>query len=751
MKNIQKVTLDRATMKNGDTLVLPCTVNYYLIETEEDAKEAVQNLLPIVSNPKEKIAIDVETRGFDPRLHDILLLQIGIKDNVQYIFDIRKISLDIVKPLLETDCWKIGHNLKFDAKFIKYKAKANLRKFFDTFLAEMVIRGGSHFDGFGRISYALDAVILRRLGLEMKIIPNSSSFSTIDEREYTASAKKIMQKSFLEMGATEPFSEAQLAYAAQDVSSETIFKVANLQEQDLKKPGKNTLHDPSINSVVDPEIKENYLQMFPPLLRLWETAWLEFKFLEVVIDLELGGIGFSLEDHKKVVQNITQDYKAYRAEFLKLLAPKAKQKTLFGGAGINPDSPTQILKSLNELGLGLEDTNSDTLDAKLRSLESKTAEYKILECLINYRAMSKLVSSYGEKLAEHLHPVSKRIHFEIKQILDTGRISNLNPNLQQMPKKIDWKKTGDPEKDAIIDQRPGLRECFQARPGYRFIIFDYSQQELRVAASISLDHKMIQAFKEGKELHSYSATLMYGGTYEEFVKKVKAKDGLAVQQRGTAKTVSFGALYGSGAPNLARTLHIDLDKAKEILTRFWAAYPALENAMKRYGSIANAVGYSNTVLGRRRYYTDIIQKIKWIIAEENPDVIQRKVDELGMRWFTNKYGFVTFENIEHAKQSIIKKYQGDISRQAANHHIQGTSADMTKLAAINIRKDFLDKGMDARIVGLVHDEIIVECLLEEVEEGEAIVGNRMKEALNFFCPNVVAEADGKHSVNWKKD
>jgi len=490
--------------------------------------------------------------------------------------------------------------------------------------------------------------------------------------------------------------------------------------------------------------------MFPSQLRLWETALLEFKFLEVVIDMELAGFGFSKETHADVLKNIMVDYLQYRKQFLKLLAPKSKQKTLFGGAGINPDSPDQVLKSLNELGLDLEDTNSDTLDERLRSLEEGTENYCIVDSLLSYRVMSKLITAFGDKLSGHTHPVTGRIHFSVKQILDTGRISNKDPNLQQIPSKIKWMLTGELDLDQVISKRFGIRECFQAAPGNKLVIEDYSQQELRVAASISLDNKMIEAFKQGKELHSYSATLMYDEDYESFLTRVKAKDPDAIEKRGYAKVVSFGALYGSGPPNLAKTLHITFDKAKEILSKFWASYPALEKAMKRYGTLANKVGYSNTILGRRRYYTDYIQKMKWVNLANDPYTIQKYIDDLGMKWFTKEYGPVTYDNLDFAKKGIIRKFSGDISRQAANHHIQGAAADATKLASVWIRKDFIDTKLNAKIVCLVHDEIISECREDEVPEVTAIMKTRMKEALLYFCPNVPAEVDGHSSFHWKK-
>lgn len=746
---MQTVSLTKATeasLSNGDTLILPCEVNYYLITTDEQVEEAVQELLTIVQGPEAIIALDIETSGFDPFIDDILLLQIGTAHNIQYVFDSRSVKLSPLLPVLSAPCWKLGHNLKFDAKFITTKLGVKLTRLFDTFLAEKVIRGGEFFGGE---RYALDSVLKRRIGVEMTI--QSTGFSAGDQDSKSARVKKQMQTSFGRLPRDVPYSPAQLAYAAQDVSAETIFKLAEWQMSQLKKALPSTLHDSSVCMLDNSEVRTKYLEVFPAKKSLWDTAKLEFKFLELVIDMELGGIGFCLDTHREVLTNIEADYKAYRKEFLSLLGSKAKQKTFFGGAGINPDSPSQVLVALNDLGLRLEDTNSDTLDNKTRELDPTSHEYKTLKSLLNYRGLSKLFQAFGEKLSKHVHPVTKRIHFSINQILDTGRISNSDPNLQQIVKTIDWKLTGDPVQDAVIKSRLGLRECFQARPGYRFLIFDYSQQELRVAASISLDKGMIRAFKEGKELHSYSASLMYNESYETFVKKYESKDPETVKRRGYAKVISFGALYGSGAPNLAQKLHIPLEQAQEILDRYWSTYAALRDSMKRYGELANQFGYSNTVLGRRRYYTDILQKIKWVEFENNPSVIQRRMEELKMFWFFREYGDVTLSNLEKAKKAIIRKFRGEINRQAGNHHIQGTSADITKLAAVNLRKQFRSRFLDASIVALVHDEIIVEAELSCVSQCEELMKDEMNKALNVFCPNVVSQVDGSISEFWRKD
>lgn len=750
MKSCNLTTLTEASMKNGDKLVLPCTVNFYYITTQQQVLEAVEELNQKIQDKSSLIAVDIETTGFDPFTKDIILLQIGTSDNIQYIFDYRKIDPTPIVSVLKRDCWKLGHNIKFDAKFIKQKLGLTLSRLFDTYIAEFIIRGGEYSSGYG---YSLDEVLLRRLGKGMRLDTSTNPnllLATQDEESKREKVKKQLQSSFVEMDPSEDLSMAQLAYAAQDVSSEMIFALAQWQIQELKRPAPSTLYDPSIVQTSDPEVIKLYEEVFPREKSLWETAKLEFQFIEVLVEMELHGMGFCKATHETVLNHIQEDYAGYRKDFLNLLAKKTPQKTLFGTAGINPDSNAQVLEELNRLKLNLPDTNSKNLEVKLRSLDPSTLEARIVQSLLNYRASSKLVQAFGEKLANHIHPVTGRIHCEVRQILDTGRMSTSNPNLQQVPSKIEWKLTGDKVKDAAISARDGLRECFKPKPGNRFIIFDYSAQELRVTAAIALEERMLNAFIEGMDLHCFSATLMYDEDYTDFVKKIESGDKAAKEKRTAAKVVSFGSLYGSGPSSLAKNLNVDLDKAKDILDRFWGAYPSLKSAMTRYGDLAIKYGYSNTVLGRRRYYTDILNKIRLVEVETSPNGLQRKLQDAGMVWFFEKNGPVSYDNMGMAKKALISRYKGEIHRQAGNHHIQGTSADMTKLAAIMIRSELMKKNLSAKVVALIHDEIIVESAIEDVDESYKIVEDNMRKALNLFCPNVPAEVDGHVAASWKK-
>jgi DNA polymerase-1 len=588
-------------------------------------------------------------------------------------------------------------------------------------------------------------------------------------------AKKIMQTSFTEMEPGQAFSDAQLAYAASDVSGSMILRLAAWQMGRLMGQDHNSIHDPGSMNITDPIICAEYEALFPRNLSLWDTASLEFTFLEVVIDLELKGIKFCPERHRTVMSKIEDDYEEYRSDFLEHMSDGVEQVTLFGTAAINPDSPLQVAQSLREVGIEVENTGADKLEEALRKLEEGTKHYDILSSLTGYRKSAKLISTYGTKLLLKLHDMTGRLHYSVKQILDTGRISTANPNLQNIPASIAWRLTGDKATDEKILKRKGIRECFIPEEGHHFLIYDYSSQEMRIAAHVSQDPGLLLAFKEGRDLHSHSASLMYKRDYDELNKWAKAETeedkinektgelealgrkslGITLEQhkeakkqRSGGKTLNFASLYGSGAANISEKLHISKEEAQKLLDMYWEAYPKLKEFIDRAGNFAVRRGYNNTVLGRRRYYTDLLDKIKYLNACTTPKELEGKLLAYKMTWALEEP--ITDKNFKKTKGKVSNYLEGDIKRKAGNLTIQGTAADATKLAAINLRRDLLDKKLDAWIVGLVHDELIVECNDDYLDEVSELVEKHMIDAQVHFCPTVPILADGGPELSWKK-
>lgn len=201
------------------------------------------------------------------------------------------------------------------------------------------------------------------------------------------------------------------------------------------------------------------------------------------------------------------------------------------------------MRALTHLGIPLHDTD----DLTLGPLVSTQA---VIAKLLEYRHAAKALSSYGESFLTHIHPVTGRIHLEFHQLgADTGRMAASNPNIQQIPNQARY------------------RACFVPEPGKRLVVADYSQIELRILAEMTGDETLLDAFETGADLHKMTASMMFGVPLESVSK----------QQRQSAKALNFGIVYGMGPSGLATRIGSTLDEAKELIDRYFAAYPGVRS------------------------------------------------------------------------------------------------------------------------------------------------------------------------------
>lgn len=736
---------------SGEVLELPCEVNYLYIDNNELCVDVCNFLKKECNNPDLLIAVDVETNGFDVFTSTLFTIQIGLPDNRQFIFDIRKLNLQPLKEVLELPFIKAGHNFKFDATFINYNLNTCLSNFYDSFLAELLYYLGDH----NTIGLSLDDVMERRLGVKLQLQGHDLNQEFFKDFK-VASAKKRMQRSFEKLGPTDDLSPAQLAYAAQDVSL-VLFQIIKSQIKDLKKQEPNIIFNQEFyDSLRTESERQLYLQHFPKTLSLWGVAQLEFKFLEVVVDMELKGMCFDTERHQNVLDNLLKDFSFLRIQCLKNFSKYCSQKTLLGVAAVNLESPEQVLRVLRSAGFPqLESTDSKEIENLFLELgdNENSERVKILKDFTAYKKIAKLVSAFGESLQKTIHPVTQKVHPSIKQTVDTGRMASKNPNIQQIPRKIPWaKRPNDDAYNESLKTRYGLRECFKAAEGHQLIIMDYGAQEMCIAACVSLDPSMITAINEDKDLHCYTVSIMENEDYEKVF--LKAKGGVTedksliepewAAKRQSAKTASFGSLYGAGAWNLAQQLRVSFNEAAEILDKYWASYPRLAESMPTYGRQALVNSYSNTLLGRRRYYEGGFRGIKKIKAY-NLNELRREVEEHHPYLLP-----VTEANMDAVKEKVISGINKRIQRQAGNHVIQGTAGDMMKKAAVYIYNSFKLNKINARIVALVHDEVVVEAPNELLDECLEIVKSGMLKSFYDFCPFVKGKVEGHTSPHWLK-
>ncbi|HUP26947.1 MAG TPA: DNA polymerase [Chloroflexia bacterium] len=409
---------------------------------------------------------------------------------------------------------------------------------------------------------------------------------------------------------------------------------------------------------------------------LEQVADLEFRCVAAVGDMELAGVQIDEARWRKIIGDVTVQRDKAADELCELLQPATMQTTMFGVPSINLNSNLQLIETFSKLGVDLPDTMESTLVRFNHPAVTK---------LLEYRGLEKTLSAFGENVLGLINAKTKRIHPDFNQYgADTGRFSCTRPNVQQIPATSDFRK------------------CFVAAPGYKLVTCDYSQAELRILAELSGDPAFVDAFRSGADLHTLTASQMFGVPVDQVQKP----------QRSAAKAINFGLAYGMGPGGLAPRLGVSLDEAKELISKYFKAYPGVQKWLDKAAKDAVRTGYSATTIGRKRYYN-------------LPD-----------------------ENLKRVSEDDYRKQIAAIERQGKNSPIQGGNADMTKLALIYIR-DAL-KGWDARTVNTVHDEIVVEARIDVAEDVKHIVEREMIHAGNDILKNVPIVADASLADYWSK-
>ena len=311
-------------------------------------------------------------------------------------------------------------------------------------------------------------------------------------------------------------------------------------------------------------------------------------------------------------------------------------------------------------------------------LEKLKKEDPIIEQILEYRQLMKLNSTYVEGLKPYINPKTNRIHsFFHQTITATGRISSTEPNLQNIPTRFELGKR--------------VRKVFKPESGKVYIDADYSQIELRVLASISGDKHMIEAFKEGKDIHKQAASKVFKTPIDEVTK----------EQRSNAKAVNFGIVYGISDFGLGEQLGIGRKQAKKYIDEYLSEYSGIKNFMDNIKEEAKEKGYVETLFHRRRYIPELKSN----------------------NYMVRQFGL----------------------RAAMNTPIQGTAADIMKIAMIKVFKEIEKRGLKSKIVLQVHDEMMIEAPIAEKEIIQEIVKNSMETATKLKVPLIaeISEAD-----NW---
>jgi DNA polymerase I len=366
------------------------------------------------------------------------------------------------------------------------------------------------------------------------------------------------------------------------------------------------------------------------------------------------------------------------------------------GEKFNLGSPKQLAQILFEkLELdtkGIRQTKSG-YSTDVNTLEKLQGKHEVVDLILQHRTFSKLKSTYVDALPALIHPKTGRVHTDFNQaVTSTGRLSSSNPNLQNIPIRTEFSRQ--------------IRRAFIPAPGWILAAVDYSQIELRILAHLSQEPVLITAYNQNEDIHSVTAKLLF------------ETDTVTSEQRRMGKIINFGVVYGMGAAKFARETGIKTSEAKIFIEKFYDRYPGIFDYLERVKREAIALGYVETVCGRRRYFKFESGKLRGLKGSD-PNSIN--LDDLG------NLGMLDAGHL----------------RAAANAPIQGSSADIIKLAMISI--DRLLEPYQAKMLLQVHDELVLEIPKDEWEELQPKIKTTMESAIDLSVPMVAETGSGD---NW---
>lgn len=387
---------------------------------------------------------------------------------------------------------------------------------------------------------------------------------------------------------------------------------------------------------------------------------IEKPLIPIIKDMETWGIGVDsvalnemIESLEKRISEIETAAAQFSGGIVNLSSPKQLSVLLFDTLGLKPKGKRKES--------GAFTTNAETLEG-LRDA------HPIIPLILEHRELQKIISTYGASLLEHVKE-DGRIHARFLQHgTTTGRFSSANPNMQNIPASGDWGKA--------------VRHAFVAKPGYKFVGCDYSQIELRVLAILSKDKTLIDTFIRGDDIHTSVAMAVFN----------VAKEEVTPDMRRSAKVINFGIIYGMGVQALQKNLGTTKEKAQTFYDEYFEAFPTIRTYLESVKESARALGYTQTLFGRRRYFPTI---------NSGPGFLRAFAE-----------------------------------RMATNAPIQGSAADIIKLAILAVNNNLKEKGYikDAHLVLQVHDELVYEVKEEIVEEVKTCIVDSMERVLDMFPP-----------------
>ena len=591
--------------------------NYITVDSEEERAKLGHFLLD-----QDFFAFDTETDGIDPLTAGLVGMSFSVKENEAWYVPVpadkeeaAKIVAHFSPALQNPKSQKIGQNIKFDIMVLRKYDVRVAGPLFDTMIAHYLLNP--------ELRHGMD--YLAETYLKYKPVPISELIGPKGKNQLCM--RDVPLSKIAE-------------YAAED--ADVTLKLKHFFAPELKKTG----------------IESLFFDIEMPLIY-------------VLAEMELTGVKLDTVALKQSSEELT-------GALLKL----EKEIYELAGTQFNINSSKQVGEILFER-LKIEEkakkTKTGSYSTSEDVLEKLRSKHPVVDKLLEYRGLKKLLSTYIDALPELISPVTGKVHTSYNQtVTATGRLSSTNPNLQNIPIRDEL---GREIRKAFI---PDNADC-------TFFSADYSQIELRIMAHLSNDEHMIEAFRSGADIHAATAAKIYGIPVEEVSSDMRRK----------AKTANFGIIYGISIFGLAERLNIPRAESKELIEGYFKSYPGIRDYMDESIRIAKEKGYVETIFKRKRYLPDI-----------------------------------------NSHNAIVRGYA---ERNAINAPIQGSAADIIKVAMVRIFNRFEAEGLKSKMILQVHDELNFNVCNDELEKVKQIVLEEMEGAIKLQVPLI---ADCGEGVNW---
>ena len=591
--------------------------HYVLINSEEKIKELVGTL-----SLQKAFCFDTETTGLDTQLDQLVGLSFSFKAKEGYYVPIpfeqdeALKRVSLFKELFATaDILKIGQNMKFDILMLTRYGIEIKGEYFDTMVAHYLIQPDLRHN----LDYLSDVYL---------------------NYKKVATEELIGKRGKNQLSMRDVELEQIKEYACED--ADITFQLKEILDQELSSA--------------------NLKELF---------ATVEMPLLKVLVQMEISGLTIdpkALDDYAIILREQINELEnaiiELAGEPFNISSPKQLGTILFEKLLLDPKAKKTKTKQYS------------TGEEILVNLQDK---HPIVNKILEYRGLKKLLSTYVEALPKLINPKTGKIHSSFNQtIAATGRLSSTNPNLQNIPIRDESGRE--------------IRKAFiPSDSDHLFLSADYSQIELRIMAAVSGDKVMTDAFQNGEDIHAATAAKIFD---------VKLTD-VTSEMRRKAKTANFGILYGISAFGLSQRLQISRAEAKKLIDDYYANFSTIKNYMDTQLDLARERGFVETIMGRKRYLSDI-----------------------------------------NSANATIRSFA---ERNAINAPIQGSAADIIKVAMINIYKRFEELNLSSRMILQVHDELNFDVLKTELEVVKEIIKTEMELAIKLTVP---LEIELKAAENW---